>query len=79
MCNLLQSVVQHGTGAAILVGVQPAVRGKNRNLKRFSDAWFVGFTPDIACVVLGRHGRAPVLGYGVTGRAWEQYPCMSRR
>jgi len=68
MCNLLQSVVQHGTGAAIPgLGFNRPSAGKTGTSNDFSDAWFVGFTPDIACVVWVGMDERRSLGYGVTG------------
>jgi penicillin-binding protein 1A len=68
MCNLLQSVVQRGTGASIPgLGFNRPSAGKTGTSNDYSDAWFVGFTPQIACVVWVGMDERRSLGYGVTG------------
>jgi penicillin-binding protein 1A len=68
MCNLLTSVVRNGTGAAIPgLGFDRPSAGKTGTSNDYSDAWFVGFTPQIACVVWVGMDERRSLGYGVTG------------
>lgn len=68
MCNLLTSVVRQGTGAAIPgLGFDRPSAGKTGTSNDYSDAWFVGFTPQIACVVWVGMDERRSLGYGVTG------------
>jgi penicillin-binding protein 1A len=70
MCNLLQSVVQRGTAAAIPgLGFARPSAGKTGTSNDYSDAWFVGFTPQIACCVWVGMDERLSLGYGVTGAA----------
>jgi penicillin-binding protein 1A len=68
MCNLLQTVVQRGTGASIPgLGFDRPSAGKTGTSNDYSDAWFVGFTPQISCVVWVGMDERRSLGYGVTG------------
>ncbi len=68
MCDLLQSVVRRGTGAAIPgLGFARPSGGKTGTSNDFSDAWFVGFSPQIACCVWVGMDERLSLGYGVTG------------
>ncbi|MCL2219576.1 MAG: PBP1A family penicillin-binding protein [Chitinispirillia bacterium] len=69
MTSLLGSVVCCGTGARIRSEhkfTRPA-GGKTGTTNDYSDAWFVGFTPQIVCGVwVGIDDRLS-MGYGVTG------------
>ena len=47
MVSMLQSVVTRGTGAAIGALRRP-LAGKTGTTNDFTDAWFVGFSPDLA-------------------------------
>jgi penicillin-binding protein 1A len=68
MCDLLASVVRRGTGAAIPgLGFDRPSAGKTGTSNDYSDAWFVGFSPQIACVVWVGMDERRSLGYGVTG------------
>ncbi len=70
MCDLLRTVVQRGTAAAIPgLGFTRPSAGKTGTSNDFSDAWFVGFTPQIACCVWVGMDERLSLGYGVTGSA----------
>jgi penicillin-binding protein 1A len=52
----LQGVVQHGTGTAAALGARP-VAGKTGTAENFQDAWFCGYTPQLAtCVWVGYPG-----------------------
>jgi penicillin-binding protein 1A len=58
----LQGVITHGTGtAAALPGVRPAA-GKTGTNQEFRDAWFCGYTPQLAtCVWVGyKKGELPM-------------------
>ena len=47
--SLLKGVVDRGTGAKVRVmGVHSSVAGKTGTTDGYRDAWFVGYTPDIA-------------------------------
>ncbi|HUI91548.1 MAG TPA: PBP1A family penicillin-binding protein [Chitinivibrionales bacterium] len=68
MCDLLQGVVRRGTGAAIPgMGFPRPSGGKTGTSNDYSDAWFVGFTPQIACAVWVGMDERRSFGYGVTG------------
>jgi penicillin-binding protein 1A len=47
--QILQKVVQYGTGSQANIG-RPAA-GKTGTAQQWSDAWFVGFTPDLVAAV----------------------------
>ncbi len=49
--NMLQDVVNYGTGAGVRRYFQYPCAGKTGTTQNFSDAWFVGFTPQLAAGV----------------------------
>lgn len=49
MTEMLQSVIRAGTGTRAQIG-RPAA-GKTGTTDNFRDAWFVGYTPQLACAV----------------------------
>lgn len=68
MSSLLRSVVCCGTGASIPgLGFNRIAGGKTGTTNDYSDAWFVGFTPQIACAVWAGVDERRSLGRGVTG------------
>lgn len=80
MTSLLQTVVDHGTGyPARLYGFDRPAGGKTGTTNDYSDAWFVGFTPDLCCgVQIGYDDYSTPIGENMTGaRAalpiWAQY------
>ena len=48
--NMLESVVQHGTGRRVRALERPAA-GKTGTTNDFRDAWFIGYTPEIVAGV----------------------------
>jgi penicillin-binding protein 1A len=68
MTSLLRSVVTGGTGATIPAKgfVRPA-SGKTGTTNNYSDAWFVGFTPQITCAVWVGVDERRSMGRGITG------------
>ena len=63
--NVLQGVVQSGTGTSAQIG-RPAA-GKTGTTTSERDVWFVGYVPQLATAVwIGNDDYRP-LGYGVTG------------
>ncbi|MBN1759739.1 MAG: PBP1A family penicillin-binding protein [Chitinispirillaceae bacterium] len=68
MCSLLRSVVCCGTGAKIPgLGFTYPAGGKTGTTNDYSDAWFIGFTQQIACGVWTGVDERRSLGAGVTG------------
>ncbi len=68
MAHLLQGAVQHGTASTAKVLDWP-VGGKTGTTDDYTDAWFIGFDPDITLGVwVGRDMKKPI-GQGQTGTA----------
>lgn len=70
MVNMLETVLNRGTGAqarSVYKFIRPA-GGKTGTTNEFTDAWFIGFTPQIvAGVWVGLDNPAISLGSGQTG------------
>jgi len=68
MTNLMQDVILRGTGANVRANgfVRPAA-GKTGTTNNYTDAWFVGYTPQIACGVWVGTDRNLSMGLGITG------------
>jgi penicillin-binding protein 1A len=55
MTDLLEEVMQHGTGASAGARLKHPLGGKTGTTNDFTDAWFIGFSPSITCGVwIGR-------------------------
>jgi penicillin-binding protein 1A len=68
MCSMLQSVVCCGTASMIpSMGFDRPAGGKTGTTNKYSDAWFVGFTPQVVCCVWTGVDEQRSLGNGVTG------------
>jgi penicillin-binding protein 1A len=68
MTSMLQTVVTSGTAAAIPgMGFNRPAAGKTGTTNDYSDAWFVGFTPQVTCGVWVGVDERRGMGYGVTG------------
>lgn len=70
MTDMLRSVVDHGTGAATrsVYGFYRPAAGKTGTTNDFTDAWFIGFTPQlVAGVWIGLDDPAVSLGEGMSG------------
>lgn len=66
MTNLLEGVIQHGTGKRVRSLNRPAA-GKTGTTNNLHDAWFVGYTPRyITGAWVGNDSKSP-LGKGETG------------
>ncbi len=64
--SLLTSVVQEGTGTRARVLGRP-IAGKTGTSNRAKDAWFVGYSADIACAVWTGYDDGTPLGVGESG------------
>ena len=60
--NMLQSVVTSGTAASLRgYGLTQPIAGKTGTSNDFRDAWFVGYTPDLLCLVwVGYDDNKPI-------------------
>jgi len=66
MTHVLEGVIQRGTGAAA-AGLPGHLAGKTGTTDRYTDAWFIGFSPRITCAVwVGRDLKEPI-GRGMAG------------
>ncbi|OGS37490.1 MAG: hypothetical protein A2293_12605 [Elusimicrobia bacterium RIFOXYB2_FULL_49_7] len=68
MTSMLHSVVSSGTAiSAYAKGVNFPAGGKTGTTNDYTDAWFVGFTPDLTCGVWVGSDEKRSLGEGRTG------------
>jgi penicillin-binding protein 1A len=68
MTNLLRGVVQHGTAQAAAALDWP-LAGKTGTMDEYTDAWFIGFDPNITVGVWVGYDEKKPLGSGETGAA----------
>ncbi|HPG25476.1 MAG TPA: PBP1A family penicillin-binding protein, partial [Myxococcota bacterium] len=66
MCDLLWAVVQEGTGQG-LRSLGRTLAGKTGTTNDFTDAWFMGFSPELTTGVWVGHDDNTVLGWGESG------------
>jgi len=76
MNGVLQSVVRGGTGTRAYIG--RAAAGKTGTTQNYRDAWFVGYTPQLATAVWVGHPKAAVEMWNVHGRrvSGGSFPAM---
>ncbi len=68
MADMMRSVITGGTGASIPGrGFDRIAGGKTGTTNDYSDAWFVGYTPQITCAVWVGVDERRSMGHGVTG------------
>jgi penicillin-binding protein 1A len=66
MTSLLRGVVERGT-AVRAASIDWPLAGKTGTVDEFTDAWFVGFDPDITVGVWLGHDEKKTIGYGEDG------------
>jgi penicillin-binding protein 1A len=82
--DVLKDVVGYGTGTAANIGRPDGTAGKTGTTESFSDAWFVGYTPDLVASVWmgdtnGRHplvnikGLPQVFGGTLPAQTWHDF------
>jgi penicillin-binding protein 1A len=64
---MLEGVVQRGTGSAVKKAIDKPVAGKTGTTNDYKDAWFVGFSPDLAAGVFIGFDMPASLGEGEAG------------
>jgi penicillin-binding protein 1A len=64
--SMMEGVVQRGTGTAARALNRP-VAGKTGTTNDYKDAWFVGFTPDLAVGIYVGYDRPRSMGSASTG------------
>jgi penicillin-binding protein 1A len=64
--NIMEGVVQSGTAQKLKVLKRP-IAGKTGTTNDYKDAWFIGFTPDLAVGVYIGFDQPSSLGHGETG------------
>ncbi|WDR05664.1 penicillin-binding protein 1A [Devosia rhodophyticola] len=64
--SMMEGVVQRGTGTAAKVLNRP-VAGKTGTTNDYKDAWFIGFTPELAVGVYVGYDRPKSMGRSATG------------
>ncbi len=67
MTHVMEGVIQRGT-AASAAGLPGHLAGKTGTTDRYTDAWFVGFSPRITCAVwVGRDLKEPLARHNMSG------------
>src|SRR5690606_24491241 len=64
--SMMEGVVQRGTGTGARVLNRP-VAGKTGTTNDYKDAWFVGFTPELAVGVYVGYDKPRSMGSSITG------------
>jgi penicillin-binding protein 1A len=63
----MKGVVERGTGAPAVVGIDQPVAGKTGTTNDFNDAWFIGFTPGVLTGCWIGYDQPKSLGKDQTG------------
>jgi penicillin-binding protein 1A len=85
MTSMLQSVMDHGTGyPARAAGFLNPAAGKTGTMDDYMDAWFVGYTPSLACGVWVGYDQKKPIGPSMTGAraalpAWTDFMIAASR
>jgi penicillin-binding protein 1A len=67
MTHVMEGVIQRGTGVAA-ASLPGHLAGKTGTTDRYTDAWFVGFSPLITCAVwVGRDLKEPIARHNMSG------------
>jgi penicillin-binding protein 1A len=66
MTNVMEGVIQSGTAQKLKVLNRP-IAGKTGTTNDYKDAWFVGFTPDLAVGAYLGYDQPVSMGHGETG------------
>jgi penicillin-binding protein 1A len=66
MTEIMEGVVQRGTATRLKVLNRP-IAGKTGTTNDYKDAWFVGYTPDLAVGVYIGYDQPKPMGHGETG------------
>ncbi len=82
LINMMEGVVQRGTGKPAVVGLNHPIAGKTGTTQDFNDAWFSGFTADLVTVVWVGFDTPMSLGNNETGAAvaapiWHDYMAVA--
>jgi len=82
LVTMMQGAVKRGTGYAAGKGLDRAIAGKTGTSQDFTDAWFVGFTPDLVTAVWIGFDNPLSLGDKETGGAlaapvWHDYMAIA--
>jgi penicillin-binding protein 1A len=82
LINMMQGVVQRGTGVPAGVGLRHPLAGKTGTTDDYNDAWFSGFTADLVTVVWVGFDAPASLGDNETGAAvaapiWHEYMAVA--
>ncbi|PQA85768.1 penicillin-binding protein 1A [Hyphococcus luteus] len=65
--SILEGVVRRGTGSAVRRVTNKPIAGKTGTTNDYKDAWFVGFSPDLAAGVYVGFDMPQTLGQGEAG------------
>jgi penicillin-binding protein 1A len=67
MVSILEGVIQRGTGTRVKPFLNKPVAGKTGTTNDYKDAWFVGFSPDLAVGIYVGFDQPATMGQGEGG------------